>query len=183
MRGIGTRFCDLLQVAIPGEQQPFHVAREDDLLDHPSEEAQRSPEGEVIDHERPGWPRGELVDMPQLPEGAPDHLVRELVRALIGGDLRGEALPDAEVHSLPGHGVAQAHHARHHPRDGAFVRVGNRVTVQVHTEREVETALDWGVDVGHEANDGHAVFSHTAPCHRREVEQAHAGIRRCPPIR
>jgi hypothetical protein len=163
MRGIGARFCHLLQVPIPGEQKPFHVAREDNLLDHPSEEAQRGSEGKVIDHERPGRPRDELVDMPQLPKSAPRHLVREPIWALIGGDLRGESLSDAEVYGLPGHGVPQAHHASRHPRDRVFVCVGDGVMVQVHAEREVETLFDRGIDVRLEVNDRHASFSHMAP--------------------
>src|SRR5262249_38124061 len=155
--------------------QAGHVAREDDPLGRPPEQSEGRPEPKAVNHEHPRWLRNELMDMSQLAEGPLDHLIREPVGALKCGDLRGEALADAEMHGVPGDPVAQAHHAGGHSRDRPLPCVGDRVAMQIHAEREVETALDRGVDVRLEVNEGHTLFSHAAPRRRRVCGGADLG--------
>jgi hypothetical protein len=52
-RSISPCLCNLLQVSIPGEQESFHVAGEDQRLSHLPKDAQWRTEHKQINHERP----------------------------------------------------------------------------------------------------------------------------------
>jgi hypothetical protein len=88
-------------------------------------------------------------------EGAPQHLIGKAVGAFVGSDLGGEVLPHAEVDRFPGDDIAQVHHPCGHSRDRALLGVGYRVLMEIHAEREIETALDRCLDGGLQINGGH----------------------------
>jgi hypothetical protein len=52
-RSVSPRLCNLLQVPVPGEQESFHVACEDQRLSQPPKDAQWSTERKQINHECP----------------------------------------------------------------------------------------------------------------------------------
>src|SRR5215469_3427460 len=99
---ICSRFCKLLQVTVPGAQQGLHIpGEEEDLSDSP-EKAQRSPEGENVNHERPWCVSHKFMRMMQVLEYPRDHLIGKTRGAFVRGNFRRQMLLDTKMHSFPG---------------------------------------------------------------------------------
>ncbi len=81
-------------------------------------------------------------------ERAAEHGVLEGVRAIVAGDPRGQGLADAEVAGSPGNPVSEREQAGGvaGERDGLLAEVGIAEHVDLYREREIEDAVDGGVD-------------------------------------
>jgi len=101
----------LFQVAVSGQQQAFHIASKKKHLGQSTQNAQWGAECEVIDHERPIALWEKFVNVGNFLENASGHFIGKARGAFVGGNFRGQMLLDAEMHSFPGHGIAELHHA------------------------------------------------------------------------
>src|SRR5690349_14922526 len=119
LHGIG--FCHVLQIAIPGEQESTHVAREEQRFHHPPKDPHWGAERERINHERSRWVGDEGMVMLQFLENSPDHLINKVLRALIRRDFGGEMLLDAKMDRFPCHSISQVHDAGGHAGNRALV--------------------------------------------------------------
>src|SRR5437868_10659659 len=95
---------DFFQVPLFGDDEPAHVAREEQWIGDPSE--WRLPVQDVA-HERPAGARVKLVNVAQAPEGSADLLVYKYTPWIDFHDFRGEALADSEMTAFEGHEVTE----------------------------------------------------------------------------
>jgi len=161
LNGIG--FSHLLQIPIPGEQEPPHVAREDQRFSHPAEDPQWGAERERINHERSRWLGDEGMVMLHFLKNAPYHLIDKVIGTLIRRDFGGEMLLDAKMDRFPHHGIPEPHDAAGHASNRALVSVRHRLAMEVNAERQIEAPLGRGGNHHFEANGGHSSSAFPGP--------------------
>jgi hypothetical protein len=98
------------------------------------------------------------VNVPKARKRPANHLVDETARPVELDDPRGETLPDAEVHGVPGDFVAEIEEPGRPSPDGALAGGRGRFHVRLDVAREIEAQLDRSVDAGLEDERRHASY-------------------------
>jgi len=150
--GPGIGFGDLLDDGVALAEQAAHVAGEDEALGEWAEQGDGGGEAEVVAHAGgAAGEREEEVVVLHEGEGAGEHGVLKGVGRVEAGDLRGEALADAEVAGAPGDAVAESHEAGGATSllcDGLFAGVDVPEEMNLDGTGEVEDAGERCVDEG-----------------------------------
>ncbi len=101
------------------------------------------------------------MDVPEGAESPTDHFVHEAMRWHALGDAGGETLPDAEVTALECYDVARLEKATRAARNRPLSGECRGLAMDLDIAGEVETYVDWPVDLRKDGERWHGVNSAT----------------------
>jgi hypothetical protein len=137
-------------------EEVAHVAAEDEGLCDAAEDGDGGGEAEAVQHLGGVWGEGfEEVVVLHGAEGSFDHGVLEVGGAVVGGDLAGEVLGDAEMRGSPADELAEADEAGGDSADGLLAGLLGAEEMDLDAAGEVKAALDGGLDEGAEVEFDH----------------------------
>ena len=146
----------LLQVYIPGCQQPGHVSFQHEQIKQLSEDPARCFVSEHVLHDRKAVVLFEVMLMFEAFESSFHHRVfKEGVRLHLRNGY-GKPLRNAEVLCFPGHGVIQFEQTGSAACDHFFIRVRKGIGVRFYRTREIEADVRAGVDFRFQPDYSHA---------------------------
>ncbi|MEM6257981.1 MAG: hypothetical protein AAGI37_06670 [Planctomycetota bacterium] len=128
----------------------LQVGLEKDTIHDPSQHNKRRGKRDDIAH--PGDPAAKILKvmiMEELSEWPFDLFIPEVGWPIHRGDPDGHPPGHAEVLCLPGDGLVELDQTLGPPGDGLLVGVFERADMETDIAREVEAAIERGLDVGY----------------------------------